>query len=89
VEPGFGADAADLLAMEGVMSADVIASIANDAANLPAGSAVIVDDFQYAAPAVCGDMTDLVERWPARDRPAGAVKPVRSCAAAAPAADGR
>jgi len=41
VEPGFGADAADLLAMEGVMSADVIASIANDAAKLPAGSAVL------------------------------------------------
>ncbi len=37
--PGFGADAADLLAIDGVMSADVIASIANDAAKLPAGSA--------------------------------------------------
>ena len=63
--PGFGADAADLLAMDGVMSADVTASIANDAAKLPAGSAIIVDDFQYAAAAVSGDMTDLVERWPA------------------------
>jgi ATP/maltotriose-dependent transcriptional regulator MalT len=30
-----------------------------------AGSAVIVDDFHYAAAAVAGDMTDLVERWPA------------------------
>src|SRR5262249_42685198 len=49
--PGFGADAADLLAMDGVMSADVTASIANDAAELPAGSAVIVDDFQAAAAA--------------------------------------
>ena len=28
------------------MSADVIASIANDAAKLPAGSAIVVDDFQ-------------------------------------------
>jgi LuxR family transcriptional regulator, maltose regulon positive regulatory protein len=65
VEPGFGADAIDLLAIDRVMSADVTASIANDAANLPAGSAVIVDDFQYAAAAVPGDMTDLVERWPA------------------------
>jgi LuxR family transcriptional regulator, maltose regulon positive regulatory protein len=65
VAPGFGADAADLLAMDGVMSADVTASIANDAAKLPAGSAVIVDDFHYAAAAVAGDMTDLVERWPA------------------------
>jgi LuxR family maltose regulon positive regulatory protein len=65
MEPGFGADAADLLAMDGVMSADVTASIANDAARLPAGSAVIVDDFHTAAPAVAGDMTDLVERWPA------------------------
>ena len=35
--PGFGADAAELLAMDGVMSADVTASIANDAARLPAG----------------------------------------------------
>ena len=63
--PGFGADAADLLAMDGVMSADVTASIANDAAQLPAGSAIIVDDFHAAAAAVSRDMTDLVERWPA------------------------
>jgi LuxR family maltose regulon positive regulatory protein len=63
--PGFGADAADLLAMDGAMSADVTASIANDAAELPAGSAVIVDDFQAAAAAVSGDMADLVECWPA------------------------
>jgi LuxR family transcriptional regulator, maltose regulon positive regulatory protein len=60
-EPGFGADAADLLAMDGSMSADVTASIANDAAKLPAGSAVVVDDFHLAS---APDMTDLVERWP-------------------------
>jgi len=65
VAPGFGADAADLLAMDGVMSADVTASIANDAARLPAGAAIIVDDFHTAAAAVCGDMTEVVERWPA------------------------
>ena len=65
VMPGFGCDAADLLAMDSVVSADVIASIANDAAKLPAGSAVIVDDFHYAAPVVAANMTDLVERWPA------------------------
>jgi LuxR family maltose regulon positive regulatory protein len=64
--PGFGADAAELLAMDGTMSADVTASIANDAAKLPPGSAVVVDDFHYAAPAVSGLMTDLVERWPAQ-----------------------
>ena len=40
-------------------------SIVNDAVKLPAGSAVIVDDFHHAAPAVAGEMTDLVERWPA------------------------
>ena len=51
--------------MDGVASPDVIASIANDVAKLPAGSAIIVDDYQNAAPAVCGNMTDLVERWPA------------------------
>jgi LuxR family maltose regulon positive regulatory protein len=66
IDPGFGADAADLLAMDGAMSADVTASIANDAASLPAGSAIIVDDFHTAAPAVSRDMTDLVERWPAQ-----------------------
>ena len=66
LEPGFGADAADLLTMDGAASPDVTASIANDAAKLPAGSAIIVDDFQNAAPAVCGSMTDLVERWPAK-----------------------
>jgi LuxR family transcriptional regulator, maltose regulon positive regulatory protein len=63
-EPGFGADAADLLAMDGAVSPDVTASIANDAAKLPAGMAVVVDDFHYAAAAVSGTMTDLVERWP-------------------------
>jgi len=66
IDPGFGADAADLLAMDGAMSADVTASIANDAARLPAGSAVIVDDFHTAALGVSRDMTDLVERWPAQ-----------------------
>ena len=65
VAPGFGADAADLLAMDGDMSADVTASIANDAAKLPAGSAIIVDDFHAASAQVGGTMTDLVERWPA------------------------
>ena len=66
VEPGFGADAADLLTMDRIASADVTASIANDAAKVPAGSAIIVDDFQNAAPAVCGNMTDLIDRWPAK-----------------------
>ncbi len=64
--PGFGADAAELLAMDGVMSADVIASIANDAARLPPGSVIVVDDFQAAAAAAGRSMTDLVERWPAQ-----------------------
>jgi LuxR family transcriptional regulator, maltose regulon positive regulatory protein len=64
-EPWFGADAADLLAMDGVVSADVTASIANDAAMLPAGSAIVVDDFHYAADSAARDMIDLVERWPA------------------------
>ena len=41
--PGFGAGAADLLAIDGVLLADVTASIANDAAKLPAGSAIILD----------------------------------------------
>jgi LuxR family maltose regulon positive regulatory protein len=64
-EPWFGADAADMLAMDGVVSVDVTASIANDAAKLPAGCAIVVDDFQYAAWSAAGDMTALVERWPA------------------------
>ena len=65
IEPTFGRDAADLLAMNRHMSADVIASIANDAAELPKGSAIVVDDFHIAAPAVAADMTELVECWPA------------------------
>jgi LuxR family maltose regulon positive regulatory protein len=64
VAPGFGADAAELLAMDGALSADVTASIANDAAHLPAGSAIVVDDFHLAAAAAAG-LTDLLERWPA------------------------
>ncbi len=63
--PGFGTDAAELLAMDGAMSADVIASIANDAARLPVGSAIVVDDFHAAAAGAARNMTDLVERWPA------------------------
>jgi LuxR family transcriptional regulator, maltose regulon positive regulatory protein len=47
------------------MSADVIASLANDAAKLPPGSAVIVDDFHAVSATVADDMCDLVERWPA------------------------
>jgi LuxR family maltose regulon positive regulatory protein len=65
ISPAFGTDAAELLAMDSAMSADVIASIANDAARLPAGSAIIVDDFHTTAATVARDMTDLVERWPA------------------------
>ena len=38
IEPGFGADATDLLAMDKRMSADVTASVANDAAKLPPGA---------------------------------------------------
>jgi LuxR family maltose regulon positive regulatory protein len=64
IEPGFGADAADLLAMDRKMSADVTASVANDATRLPAGSVIIVDDFHLAAVAAAPYMTDLVERWP-------------------------
>ena len=63
--PGFGTDAADLLAMDGVMSADVTASIVNDVAKLPTGSAIVVDDFHTAAAGAGRAMTDLVERWPA------------------------
>src|SRR5271165_7444314 len=66
VAPGFGADAAELLALDGAVSADVTASIANDAARLPAGSAIVVDDFHAAAAGAARNMTDLVERWPAQ-----------------------
>jgi len=52
--------------MDRKMSADVTASVANDAARLPAGSVIIVDDFHLAAAATAAQMTDLVERWPAR-----------------------
>ena len=65
VAPGFGADAADLLAIDGDVSADVTASIANDASKLPPGSAIVVDDFHTVAAGVSGTMTDLVQRWPA------------------------
>jgi LuxR family maltose regulon positive regulatory protein len=65
VVPDFGADAAELLAMDGAASADVTASIANDAARLPAGSAIVVDDFHFAAATAAKAMTALVEQWPA------------------------
>jgi len=53
----------DLLAVDGVMSAHVTASIANEAAKLPAWSAMVVDDFHNAVPAVSGNMIDLDDRW--------------------------
>lgn len=65
VMPEFGTDAAELLAMDGVMSADITASIANDAGRLPTGTAIVVDDLHYVAPATFKDLTGLVERWPA------------------------
>jgi LuxR family maltose regulon positive regulatory protein len=65
LKPEFGADAAELLAMDKGMSADVTASIANDAAKLPSGSVVVVDDFHFAAAAAAKNMTNLVEHWPA------------------------
>jgi LuxR family transcriptional regulator, maltose regulon positive regulatory protein len=64
VVPGFGAGAADILATHRVVSADVIASIANDAGKLPAGSVIIVDNF-HAAAAATRSMAHLVQRWPA------------------------
>ena len=64
VVPEFGAEAADLLALDSAVSADVTASLANDALKLPEGMAIIVDDFHAAATAVSADMTDLIERWP-------------------------
>ena len=64
IAPWFGADAADLLATDRTMSADVIASIANDAAKLPPGSAVIVDDFHAVSATTAEDMSELVEQWP-------------------------
>ena len=89
VEPGFGADAADLLAMDGAVSADVMASIANDAAKLPAGSAIVVDDF-HCRGGLGGPGHDRSGRALAgRDRSAGACRPRRPAAAAAPAADVR
>jgi LuxR family transcriptional regulator, maltose regulon positive regulatory protein len=65
IEPDFGAEAAELLAMDAGMSADVTASIANDATRLPAGSAIIMDDFHFATAAAAKDMTALIEQWPA------------------------
>jgi LuxR family transcriptional regulator, maltose regulon positive regulatory protein len=67
IASAFGADAFDLLTMDGRMSADVAGSLANDAAGLPAGSAIVVDDFHIASPAVARGMTDLIECWPAKN----------------------
>jgi LuxR family maltose regulon positive regulatory protein len=67
IQPGFGADAFDLLTMDGQMSADFAASIANDAAKLPDGSAIVVDDFHLAGPAVARGLADVIERWPAKN----------------------
>ncbi|HEY1821214.1 MAG TPA: LuxR C-terminal-related transcriptional regulator [Trebonia sp.] len=67
IDPAFGADALELLTMDGQMSADVAASIANDVAGLPVGSAIVVDDFHAASAAVARGMTDLIDCWPAKN----------------------
>jgi LuxR family transcriptional regulator, maltose regulon positive regulatory protein len=64
VAPGFGADGADLLRGPAVRSADIAVSIARDARKLPAGSAIVVDDFHYAT--FTAEMADLAGCWPAR-----------------------
>ena len=86
VAPGFGADAAELLVLDGVMSADVTASIANDAARLPAGSAIVVDDFHTAAARGWSEHDRSGGALAGRDVAAGAGQPRGSAAAAAPAA---
>ena len=88
LEPEFGADSAGLLA-RGAALADVIASVVNDAAMLPAGSAIVVDDFHHAAPAVAAQMIDLVGMLASRDGTAGAGQALRPSAAAASGADVR
>src|SRR5262249_13024882 len=65
IEPATGRDAAARLIEDGRSSPDVVASIANDAERLPAGSAIVVDDFHSASAAAARTMTDLIERWPA------------------------
>ena len=62
--PGFGADGASLLRGGAARLADVAASIARDARKLPAGSAMVVDDFHYVT--VTRDLADLARCWPAR-----------------------
>jgi len=52
-----------VLAVDGGLSADVTASVANEAARLPAGSAMVVDHFHNAVPAASGNRIDLVRRW--------------------------
>ncbi len=51
-----------LLAVDGVLSADVTASITSQATKLPAGPAMVVDHFRDAAPGACGNMIGLVGR---------------------------
>jgi LuxR family transcriptional regulator, maltose regulon positive regulatory protein len=67
VTPEFGTDAADLIAMDHAVSADVTASIANDAARLPAGSAIVIDDFHHVMAPIANDMAGLIECWPSRN----------------------
>jgi len=64
VAPGFGADGARLLRGSAGRLVDVAASIARDARKLPAGQAIVVDDFQYAT--VTRDLAHLAGCWPAR-----------------------
>ena len=64
VAPGFGADGASLLRGPAVRLAGIAASIARDARKLPAGSAIVVDDFHYAT--VTAGLADLARCWPAR-----------------------
>jgi len=85
---GFGADAADLLTMDGAVSDDVTASIANDAAKLPAGVGGRGRRLPLRGASGLGGHDRSDRALAGRDNPAGTVQPRRPAAAAAAAADG-
>lgn len=62
VEPSFGVEAADLMTLDGHVSADVLESVSNDDAELTDRVRLVIDDFHLVSLAAAQQLQHLLER---------------------------
>ena len=63
-QPGLGEDARQLLSLDGEVSADVMAALADDLERLEAPQVLVIDDFHLTGPGGAGVLTMLMECCP-------------------------